>query len=123
MKDKIQDVKTPSQSGSRSGLGKTVEIVDATAGWEWVHTTLRAPNGRVVLSTKYIKVEDAERILNALNSHPALVAALEATVNVMEIQENRDEGSFHLHVDQFRPMWDNAKAGARAALSLAKGEK
>jgi hypothetical protein len=37
---------------------------------------------------------------------------IKALLNVMEIQESRDSGEFHLSIEAFRPMWDEAKSNA-----------
>jgi hypothetical protein len=46
-------------------------------------------------------------------------AAIKELIDVMEIQEQRETEAFHLHVSQFRPMWDEAKAKGRAALNTS----
>lgn len=48
--------------------------------------------------------------------------ALKTCLNVMEMQEQREAGEFHLHVSTFRPMWDAAKEIARRLVAAAEGE-
>ena len=47
--------------------------------------------------------------------------ALRSCLSCMKIQERREDGSFHLSVEAFRPMWDEAKARAVAALESKGG--
>jgi len=65
-------------------------IVDSNAGWEWVYATLKAPDGRVVLTAKSLKVEDAQHILDALDAErrsAARIKALEATLRALQLCE------------------------------------
>lgn len=48
--------------------------------------------------------------------------ALRSCLSCMEIQEHREDESFHLSVEAFRPMWDEAKANAMAALEQKGGK-
>jgi hypothetical protein len=41
----------------------------AAGEWEWVGGTLKAPDGRVVLTSERVNVTDAQRILAALNRY------------------------------------------------------
>lgn len=63
--------------------------------------------------------DSSEQYIRA-TTHARLREAAEELLNVMETQENRDDESFHLSITAFRPMWDDAKAKARAALEGSK---
>lgn len=55
-------------------------------------------------------------VADGLNPYTELKAVAEAALDIMEVQEQRDNGDFHLHVSAFRPMWDKAVSDLRAAL-------
>lgn len=62
---------------------------------------------------KRVREQDAE--------NKALREALRSCLSCMKIQERREDGSFHLSVEAFRPVWDEAKARAVAALESKGG--
>jgi Cys-tRNA synthase (O-phospho-L-seryl-tRNA:Cys-tRNA synthase) len=56
-------------------------------------------------------------VADGLNPYTELKAVAEAALDIMEVQEQRDNGDFHLHVSAFRPTWDKAISDLRHALS------
>lgn len=52
---------------------------------------------------------ERERILVA-----SLVKATRRLIEVMQMQEKRESGDFHIGADSFRPLWDEALRQARA---------
>lgn len=64
----------------------------------------------------------AEANARLIAAAPALYAALQQVLNVMEIQEQREAEAFHLSALAFRPMWDKAGLTGYNALALANDQ-
>jgi hypothetical protein len=53
----------------------------------------------------------------------AIVKCVKSLIDVMEIQEKRETGEFHIGFWAFNPMWEEAKENGRKIVEALEGNK
>ena len=93
------------------------ELIDAVIWAAWFDENSLREEGIMNLIGD---LKDAKTTLTASNAE--LLAACEAALSAMEMQEGRETEAFHIPQESARSIWYDAKIKTRAAIAKAEGQ-